>query len=292
MATLFLSGSVGSGHAKKGVPHNDAADVTAVCDRLVELGYDWISGVTSGTDKDFIRAIRLFQSICQGSGKLDSGDGRVDPEGNTHRWLAAENAPGWVKIFGKSGFGWQCTNDFIEDNGGFTTTWMLEAINAAGTAYKVQLIGLSLTGLGLALLPVKDAPPMWVRECSPRKGGDAKGHGTHETGLDVDMRLPLLPPDHLKWTDLGSNGFKSKKFNRLAAQFQLAAINAAMNPQLVLFNDPEFIRLRLCTKHVNHDQHFHIRIKPPARKEGVYSLATFAGHVVQPVIDTLSSLIR
>jgi hypothetical protein len=286
MATLLLTGSVGSGSAKGGKPHNDAADVAAVRDRLVELGYDWISGATTGTEKDFIRAIKLFQSICKGSGKLDQGDGRVDPEGNTHRWLAAENAPGWVRIFGDSGIGWQCTNDFVEDNGGFTTTWMRDALNGAGFSYRAQIAALGISTMGIGFLVTKDAPPMWVRECSPRKGGNAAGHGSHETGLDVDMRLPLLPPDHTKWTDLGANGFNNKKFSRLAAELQLKAIKAAMNPHLVLFNDPDFIRKRLCTRHANHDQHYHIRIKPPVRKDGVVS----AAGVVKSVLDAAAQI--
>jgi hypothetical protein len=290
MATLLLTGSVGSGSAKGGKPHNDPTDVAAVRDRLVELGYDWISGATTGTEKDFIRAIKLFQSICKGSGKLDQGDGRVDPEGNTHRWLAAENAPGWVRIFGASGIGWQCTSDFLEDNGGFTTTWMRDALNAAGIAYRAQLVTLGIATMGIGLLAAKDSPPMWVRECSPRKGGNAVGHASHETGLDVDMRLPLMAPDHTKWTDLGGNGFKSKKFNRMAAEMQLKAINLAMNPHIVLFNDPEFIRARLCTKYPNHDQHFHIRIKSPARKEGIINVAALAGQVIKPVADAVSRI--
>jgi hypothetical protein len=290
MATLFLTGSVGSGAAKKGLPHNASADVAAVRDRLVELGYDWVSGTTAGTEKDFIRAIKLFQSICKGSGKLDQGDGRVDLEGNTYRWLAAENAPGWVKIFGQSGIGWQCTNDFVESNGGFTTTWMREALDSAGRAYRTQLVALGLGTAGIGFLMTKDAPPMWVRECSPTRGGNAAGHGSHETGLDVDMRLPLHPPDQNKWTDLGNNGFKNKKFNRLAGEFQLKAIKAAMNPQLVLFNDPDFIRARLCTRHANHDQHFHIRIKPPVRKEGIINLGSLAGQIAKPFVDTFERL--
>ncbi len=172
----------------------------------------------------------------------------------------------------------------------FTTTWMQEAINAAGIAYQLQLIALQLPLAGFAMLLAKDAPPMWVRECSPKKGGRAKGHGSHQTGLDVDMRLPLLAPDHLKWTDLGNNGFKDRRFNRIAAQLQLNAIQSGMKPKLVLFNDPEFIRMRLCTKHVNHDQHYHIRISPPERKDGAYSAATLAGQIVKPVVDALSAL--
>lgn len=288
MATLILRGSVGSGAAKKGLPHNDAADVAVVRDRLVQLGYDWIGGVTTGTDADFIRTIKLFQSICAGHHKFDTGDGRVDVEGNTHRWLAAENAPGWVRIFGRSGIGWRCTSDFVESNGGFTTTWMLDAINAAGLAYTVLLLRSGVTR-------AVDAPPMWVRECSPRKGGKASGHGSHQTGLDVDMRLPLLPPDERKWDDLGTKGYTKPKFDRPAGQAQLEAIKSAMNPRLVLFNDPAFIRLRLCQDDSGlktHDQHFHIRIKPPARKEGIVSLASLAGQIVKPIVDRFAPLFQ
>ena len=295
MATLLLSGSVGTGTAKSGHPHNAAADVTAVRDRLVELGYDWISGITNGTDKEFIRTIKLFQSICAGHAEFDFGDGRIDPEGNTHRWLAAENAPGWVKIAGKSGVGWQNTNDFDVDNGGFTTTWMLEAIGAAGLAYQMAQIIARLPLTGFGMMAAKDAPPLWVRECSPKHGGRAKGHGSHQTGLDVDMRLPLLPPDNLKWTDLGSNGFKDKRFNRTAGKLQLQAIKVGMKPKLVLFNDPEFIRLRLSTKFPNHDQHYHVRISPPDRKDGAYSLATLgaktAASIAKSVGDVLAPLL-
>jgi hypothetical protein len=62
---------------------------------------------------------------------LDSGGGRVDLQGNTHRWLAAESAPGWTRTFGLRRIGWRCTDDFDKDNGRFTTTWMLDGLNAA-----------------------------------------------------------------------------------------------------------------------------------------------------------------
>jgi murein endopeptidase len=132
---------------------------------------------------------------------------------------------------------------------------------------------------------------MWVRDCSPKKGGPAHGHGSHQTGLDVDMRLPLLPPDETKLDDLGDNGFKSPKFDRTSSQAQLEAIKVAMDPRFVFFNDPAFIRLRLCTQQANHGNHYHIRIKAPPRKEGIYSLAVLAGQV-KPVIDSVTSIFR
>lgn len=280
MATLFLEGSVGTGKATKGHPHNKPADIITVRDRLVALGYDWIRSITSGTDKDFIRTIKLFQSICAGHHKFDAGDGRVDLGGNTHRWLAAENAPGWVRIFGGVGVGWRCTSDFDVTNGGFTTTWMRDALDAAGWDYTLRLAR-------VGILRAFDAPPLWVRECSPEHGGDAKGHGSHETGLDVDIRLPLLPPDEHKF-DMLAKGFRDPRFDRDASELQLEAIKATMKPRFCFFNDPDFIRKRLCSKeNATHDNHYHVRIEPPARQEGIYSLASGAAKIIDEVRDSL-----
>lgn len=260
MATLRLSGSVGSGSSKKGNPHNDPKDVEAVRDRLVELGFTWVSGVTKGDDKEFIRTITLFQSICKGKGQAKEGDGRIDLEGNTHRWLAATNAPKWVKIFAKTGIGWHNTADFHETNGGYCTDWLYDRIMDAGLTYR----------LGSIISFKADFPPLWIRECSPEKGGDAKGHKSHETGLDVDMRLPLLPPDTQNWTFLGSKGYEDKRYYRDAAEAQLRAIKAKMDAPVRLFNDPAMIKKGLCTHWNNHQHHYHIRIKPPTRIDGVY----------------------
>lgn len=260
MATLLLGGSVGAGVRHAGRPHNQPEDVAKVRDRLVELGFDWVRTIVRGDEREFIRTIKLFQSTCAGSGTADGGDGRVDFCGNTHRWLAAENAPQWKEIFGFIGTGWQSTADFRKDNGGYCTNWLLNMLGDAGFQYQAFCI----------LNRAPDYPPMWVRECSPVRGGDAAGHASHETGLDVDMRLPLLPPNTHLWTDLGSRGYADPRFHRSAARYQLLAINSSMNPQLVYFNDPEFIRDRLCRNYRNHDQHYHIRIRPPARVEGTY----------------------
>lgn len=279
MGTLILTGSVGSGREKGRIPHNSSDDVIKVRDRLVDLGYKWVSSVTRGNEPVFIKTIKLIQSIIKGSGKLDKGDGRIDLKGTSHRWLAAINAPGWVEIFGKSGRGWvNSTPNSLKTNGGYCTSWLLEAINAAGTDYALRNIGINNPGyiLPIPLLNVSIPsiglihPPMWIRECSPEKGGNARGHGSHETGLDVDMRLPLLPPHAQDWTNLHPRGFNDPRFDKVAAKEQLRSIKKTFNAKIVLFNDPEFIRMRLCSQWPNHHQHYHIRIKPPTRIDGVY----------------------
>lgn len=257
MAILRLTGSVGTGKSKKGIPHNDPADVIKVRDRFVELGYHWVKSITNGKDKEFVRLIKFFQSIIKGRSKFDSGDGRVDLHGNTHRWLAAVNAPGWVNLEGKTGVGWQVAK--FDHGNSWTTTWMLTRLHLAGLYYR----GLCLTS------DVEDAPAMWIRDSSKEKGGKTRGHASHQTGLDLDMRLPLLPPDTDKFDQLHGKDY-NRRFHRSAALLQVRAIKETMNTRFIFFNDPEFRKKGLSTFQKNHSEHYHIRIKPPARIEGIY----------------------
>jgi hypothetical protein len=256
MSKLILSGSVGAGGK------NDPADVERVNDRLVELGFGWVAGMLKGTEPEFVKTIKLFRSIVNGKGKVE-GEGKISRLGNTHKWLAAQNAPQWVKISGDSGIGWTSTNaikpgDYKESNGGFTTSWLRERLAAAGVAYRAK-----------ALVTVDDAPPLWVRECSPEKGGDANGHKSHETGIDVDIRLPLLPPHTNDWIQLKAHNY-TKLFHFDAGMEQCKAIRFWMNPKHVFFNDPRFISAGLTSHEANHSEHYHVRIRPPARIDGIF----------------------
>ncbi|MDH4194436.1 MAG: penicillin-insensitive murein endopeptidase [Nitrospirota bacterium] len=223
MAILSLSGSVGSGTPKTGIPHNDPADVMAVRDRLIELGFDWADDVRTGKEKDFIRIIKLFQCIVQGRSKLDGGDGRIDVGGLTWKWLCAQNAPRWRNIDGESGIGWKVTSDlpFGDKKNSFTTSWMIDRINAAALLYSAR-----------AFIGTSDAPPFWIRDTSPAKGGKAMGHASHQTGLDVDMRLPLLPPKTESWDLLKGEAY-NKFFHREAALLQVEAIKASMDTKFI-----------------------------------------------------------
>lgn len=287
MTILKLTGSVGKGSSKRGIPHNVPEDVKKVRDRFILLGFSpeskskWLTKVTKGDERNFIKLIRVFQSATKGSGQANKGDGRIDLKGDTHRWLAAENAPGWVRIYGGSGLGWACmTPENQKENGGYGTSWLLKAINTAGFDYALNnckfgtrttpipiispLLNIGIPSVGLIY------PPMWVHECSTMEGGDAKGHKSHETGIDVDMRLPLLSPHQGEWTNLGHKGYEDSRFDEVASEEQLKSIKKSMNAKYVFFNDPAFIRQGLCRHTKGHNQHYHIRIKPPRRVEGVY----------------------
>lgn len=256
MAVLKLSGSVGAGG------NNSSDDVRKVVERFVELGYTWVDGITKGSSSELIRTIKLFQSTCKGEAKAHNGDGKISLHGNTHKWLAATNAPKWVEVFGKSGLGWISTaqlkpGDYRRSNGGFATSWLLDRLHWAGGAYRAT-----------ALLSVSNAPPLWVRECSPEKGGDAHGHKSHETGIDVDIRLPLLPPHTNEWFQLKAHNY-TKLFHFEAAVKQCEALKKHMDSKHIFFNDPRFTNdLKLTSYEANHSEHYHVRIKPPARIDG------------------------
>jgi hypothetical protein len=258
MATLKLTGSVGTGRPAKGLPHNTPADIIRVRDRFVELGFDWVKEKVK-VDRDFTNLIKLFQSIFKGNVRVSGGDGRIDRHGNTHRWLAAANAPGWVNMHRKRGFGWEVVQ--VDHNNSYATTWMEERLARAGMQYYF-----------MSFLP--DSAPMWVRDFSRMKGGKTAGHGTHQTGLNVDMRLPIkhrLDYDH----DLAlSRGENDKRYDDLfdvdAARSQLKSIKAQMNVRNILFNDEALRKEKLCISHPNHGGHYHITIRPPNRIDGIY----------------------
>jgi len=258
MSILKLEGSVGTGKSTKNLPHNSPADLIAVRDRFIDLGFDWLRGKTKW-DTAFADTVKLFQSICKGNVRVTGCDGRIDVHGFTHRWLAATNAPGWVDMTRKRGPGWEVVQ--VDYNNSFATTWMEDRLSSAGMQYHL-----------MSLAP--RTAPMWVRDFSKRTGGKTRGHGTHQTGLNVDMRLPIKN----KLTYNHSHALKQGKddrdyedlFDIDAARSQLKAIRAQMKVKNILFNDETLRKERLCIHHANHGGHYHITIVPPDRIDGVY----------------------
>ena len=262
MSILKLSGSVGSGISKNGIPHNEASDIKKIKERFVELGYE----SAPITDKKLIHLIKFFQCICKGAVRVNSGDGRIDLHGNTHRWLAAHNAPGWVNMLGKKSWGYEVVK--VDYDNSYATTWMRDRLALAGLQYLLFSSG--------------KVPPMWVRDFSKKTGGKTRGHGSHQTGLNVDMRLPTiggLKYDHDYHFHDGEAspakfGLEKKTYNELfdrdTARQQLKAIKNMMNTKVILFNDKALRGEGLCKFYNNHGGHYHITIRPPERIEGSY----------------------
>lgn len=297
MATLKLEGSVGAKCDNKPV------DILAVRKRFRELGYHLVLAPGRNADSDLIYTIKFFQTLVSGSSDredINKESGKIMPGKDTHKWLAAQNAPKWVEIYGKSGTGWHSTfrssTDSLLDvpelwaggrkitfsggspytylNGGFCTSWLKSAIDKVGTTYNTaRSIG----------------PPIWIRDCSPKKyGSNAKGHGSHEMGCDADIRLPLIEENmdsgDKPYQELGSTRARQTKLDRAALEMQIMALageKVAGTFSLVIFLDDtnprgekklnEKYRLTHDKPEVmdNHKNHIHVRVAVPTRIDGV-----------------------
>jgi len=241
-APLFtLGASVGAGKAT-----NAAADVTALKERLKALGFDW---VTAGTaiDADTKQAIRLFQSIIRGKEKI-VGDGRVDVPGTTYRWLQAVNAPRWQLMPAGSQAEGFFNHELVDtsDDRDHGTDWMAQTIRRAGARYREDYLRAHPNA---ALLPINDV--------SRPRGGKAKPHAGHQTGLACDVRVPRTDGTSGKTT------WKDLMFDRDAARAMIKALRAQPLVTTIYFNDKTLRSEGLCTKADGHDNHIHFQIKPP-----------------------------
>ncbi|HKK77715.1 MAG TPA: D-alanyl-D-alanine carboxypeptidase family protein [Saprospiraceae bacterium] len=246
-----LSASVGS----RG--DNQTKDVKALKNRLRDLGFDWLRA-DDNLDKDTIRTIKLFQSIIQGKQSV-GGDGRVDVKGDstsTYDWLRAANAPRW-KQMPQSGKGYEDTDRAASNiNDGkvlmnWGTDWLIDTIIAAGIHYEDHY-----------RKGDTNTPLIHTNDLSLRKGGDTRDHSGHETGLMVDLRLPRTDGriGGVKWND------QFGLYDQDAAEAIIKAFRAQPLFEVCYFNDEVLIKKGLCKKASGHDDHIHIKVKPPSMK--------------------------
>jgi hypothetical protein len=234
---LPLSGSVGR------IGANKPEDVARVRARLADLGFPCAR--TGGVDQSLILAIRLFQSAVLGTFDLQ-GDGRIDVNQGTHKFLQANNAPRWQSMpINAKGFR---NFDRGDQDGGhdFGTSWLSETVLAAAADYEATH---RKGKASIALLVINDL--------SLPEGGDTPAHAGHETGLEADILLPR------KDGDFGAIRFFDPLYDRTAAR---AIIKSFQRQPLFLeafFNDDTLIAERLCFPSAGHDNHIHIRIRPP-----------------------------
>ncbi len=248
---LLLKASVGRGGA------NRPADVSAVKQRLRELGFAWLDDAAT-MDEATIAAIRLFQAIKNGLHRVEypQNDGRIEPGGNTHRWLEALNAPRWqVMPRGGREAGFLNVELLDEaDQHDYGTSWLAETIIAAGAAYRDHYL---ITHPNAALLATNDV--------SLPRGGNTPDHTTHETGLDCDCRLPRTDGTSggISWNQPGTTR-RHPLYDRDAARAMLRALQRQPLWHRTLFNDPVLIAEGLCRAAPGHDDHIHFEIRPPA----------------------------
>ena len=230
---------------------NNAADVKLVKARLIELGFNWL------TDDDVmgpttIKTIRLFQAIKNGRNQVNllGHDGRVDPGGDTHKWLNAENAPRWMQMKA-AGPGEAFRNDELaqtEDAHDFGTDWLFETLRGAAALYKDDYLSANPNAALLAL-----------NDFSLPQGGDTPMHATHESGLSCDIRLPR------KNGQSGGITVGQASYDRKAMRAMIIAFRQQTQASRVLLSDQVLVAEGLCMAAQGHLNHAHFEVKPPAR---------------------------
>jgi hypothetical protein len=246
MPRINLSASVGL----NGI--NKPNDVRAVKTRLVELGFKWLQA-DSVMGPETIKTIQLFQAIKNGLNVVSnpSNDGLINPGGDTHQWLQANNAPRWILMppgAKTEGF----INDELADTGDnhdFGASWLAEVIRAVGLDYKNDYLRTHPT-----------ASVIRVNDISMPRGGPTPNHASHQAGLCCDLKLPKLngQAGGITWRDLS--------YDQLTARAMLEAMQRHRQTSRVFFNDPALIAEGLCQAVSGHDNHIHFEIKPPVRR--------------------------
>ena len=195
-----------------------------------------------------------YLSIKNGLTQLDKPgvDGRVDPGGDTLKWLQAVNAPRWMRMPAGS-----VAEGFVNDNltqvgdhHNFGTDWLAETLRAAAAAYKANYLS---AHPGAAILHINDT--------SLPEGGDTGAHAEHESGLQSDLRLPRKDGGvgNTEVTQLGT-------YDRNAMRAMIVAFRQQPLANQVFLNDTMLISEGLSQHAGGHEDHAHFGIKPPQRQ--------------------------
>ena len=240
IVNLNLSDSVGQNG------RNHPQDVLTIKNRLADLGYPVTRDAI--VNSETIAIIKLFQSIIKGETTI-VGDGRIDLNGPTLKFLQAANAAQWLEMpKGSASEGFINHDERQGDNHDFGTSWMVETIQTAAQIYMTTYLSSHPT-----------AALIQTNGLSKPKGGFTRAHATHQTGLSCDLRLPREDGQ------AGGITFRDAQFDRDAMRAMLQAIRNQNKYKIkrIFFNDLTLIAEGLCKNAPGHDNHVHLDIIPP-----------------------------
>jgi peptidoglycan hydrolase-like protein with peptidoglycan-binding domain len=226
---------------------NIASEVLAVKNRLADLGFRLSR--TSNIGPVTIQTIKLFQAIINDKKNLDV-DGIIDPGGKTHKALQQSFAPRWQEMLPGSVQEGFLNSDYLalapKEDGDFGTTWIIEAIQAAGLIYRNYLIANPKASL------------IGVNDISLVNGGKFSPHQEHQVGLCCDLYLPR------KDGNLGQTEVNDSNYDKKAMKAILEAFHSQTKHKVVevLLNDKDLKNANLCEFASGHHNHAHIRIRP------------------------------
>jgi hypothetical protein len=227
--------------------------------------------VNSTNDQDLWNTIILFQSIFNDQYKsIVSGNvtGTIDKTSpstisDTEMWLWASNAPQWMKLGSIAGNGYEDT-DVTTSNSpplpfDYGTNYLVAAIKEAGAYYMTHYwppANLTQNQATDDVIRTNDAS-------YPGGGGTPEHHG-HQTGMNVDIRLPATDgtaPGGLTYHATPPGGLYD--FNTTLAI--CAAFDSLSEVPSIYFNDPNVQQQLTKVQHMSgHDNHIHVNITHPS----------------------------
>ena len=238
---------------------NKISDLKRTYHRLVELGFIRIRIYKV---KQLFHFIKMFEAAINGHPwKYSSLKGIINPYNggnNLYKWLQAINAPKWEILDpGSIENGYLYNPSNLSGGDFYCTSWMQKMITDVGKTY-IDSVGGHL-GKNVAIN---------IHELSNVVGYQHGGHGSHYSGMDIDVRLPKKIPENSYYNarNVGSN-YKWSDYDREATNLMLGIFNEHPFVSLIIFNDPELHSIGyqklIKDKEGNlHDNHLHVRIKP------------------------------
>lgn len=238
-----LSAAVGPGQP------NRPDDVKLVQRRLAELGFQ--VGVDGQWGRNTERALQVFRAMLTGDEEVAEEPGRIAPQDLLHHALTMEYPPKWVEM-PRQGVGFVNADTDHFSHGSEEAKLLLEE---AGAAFSRDY---------MATHP--GSTPLSLNDVSKKEGGKTRDHETHQTGLDLDFRLPR------KDGTAGSDVRRSD-YDREATWAMLKALAANPRVERVLFSDATLLErartnnepwaYKVMDGGPVHKNHIHVDVKPP-----------------------------
>jgi hypothetical protein len=189
--------------------------------------------------------------MLTGDEEVTEQPGRIAPHDLLHHALTMEHPPQWVAM-PRSGPGFVNEDTDHFGHGSEEAKLLLEE---AGASYSRDY---------LATHP--GATPLSLNDVSRKEGGKTRDHETHQTGLDLDFRLPRK--DGTAGSDV-----RRTDYDREATWAMLKSLASNPRVERVLFTDPVLAERaksndepwahKLLDGGAVHKNHIHVDVKPP-----------------------------
>ena len=236
-----INAAVGPGLA------NRPDDVRLLQARLKELGFP--VGVDGQFGRNTERALQVFRAMLTGNEEIAEEPGRIEPGDLLHHALTMEAPPRWVEM-PRSGPGFINEDTDHFGHGSEEAKLLLEE---AGATYARDHLATNPSAARLAL-----------NDVSKKDGGKTRDHETHQTGLDLDFRLP-------KKDGTAGSDVRRTDYDREATWAMLKALGNNPRVERMLFTDPVLAErakaepwgFKLQDGGAVHKNHIHVDVKPP-----------------------------